>query len=500
MMMMIKAISKYFSTSRRRALLLKAGVAPMLAVSLASCFAGRSSSAGGEVTGVGGSAWAEPTPYGMVLVDRGGYAMGPATDDSVWNVKANPRGVSVDAFWMDETEITNSKYKQFVFWVRDSIIRERLADPAYGGNEAFKIEEDKEGNPIKPYLNWSKAIPWRNANEDEMRAIESVYRVNPITGRRELDPTQLNYRYEVYNHTAAAQRKNRMRNPLDPDANHYNTDVPLSDELPVISKDTAYLNEEGVIVREAITRPLTGDYDFLNTYIVNIYPDTTCWINDFENAYNEPYTRMYFSHAGYNNYPVVGVSWEQANAFSNWRTDFLRRSLGRDGIYVEPYRLPTEAEWEYAARAGNSESSYPWEETLPYDERGCFYANFKPMEGDYVRDGHVITSPVGTFAPNDFGLYDMAGNVSEWTSTAYTESIDKLTADLNPEYRYDAAKEDPYKMKRKIVRGGSWKDVAHNLRSDLRTWEYQNEQRSYIGFRNVRSQIGFAKGTQKKKK
>lgn len=89
---------------------------------------------------------------------------------------------------MDETEITNSKYKQFVFWVRDSIIRERLADPAYGGNEAFKIEEDKEGNPITPYLNWNKAIPWRNANEDEMRAIESVYRTNPITGRRELDP------------------------------------------------------------------------------------------------------------------------------------------------------------------------------------------------------------------------------------------------------------------------------------------------------------------------
>ena len=107
---------------------------------------------------------------------------------------------------------------------------------------------------------------------------------------------------------------------------------------------------------------------------------------------------------------------------------------------------------------------------------------------------------MGTFKANDFGLYDMAGNVSEWTSTAYTESLNKLTSDLNPEYRYDAAKEDPYKMKRKIVRGGSWKDVAHNLRSDLRMWEYQNEQRSYIGFRNVRSQIGFAKGTQKRKK
>ena len=469
-------------------------IAVVASSAFVSCMSTRGSSSGGEVTGVGGYAYAEPAPYGMVLVDRGAYKMGPAENDSVWGIKADQRGVSVDAFWMDETEVTNSKYKQFVFWVRDSIIRERLADPAYGGNEEFKIEEDNEGNPVKPYLNWNKAIPWRNANEDEMRAIESVYRTNPITGRRELDPTQLNYRYEIFNHTAAAKRKNR----LDPARREYNTDIPVSDELPMISKDTAYFDEEGRIVRETVSRRLTGDYDFLNTYIVNVYPDTTAWINDFDNAYNEPYTRMYFSHAGYNDYPVVGVSWEQANAFANWRTDYLRRSLGKEGVMIEPYRLPTEAEWEFAARAGNSESQYPWSETLPMDERGCFYANFKPMEGDYIRDGHLITSPVGTFNANDFGLYDMAGNVSEWTSTAYTESINKLTADMNPEYRYDAAKEDPYKMKRKIVRGGSWKDIAHNVRSDIRMWEYQNEQRSYIGFRCVRSQIGFAKGTKKR--
>ena len=469
-------------------------IAVVASSAFVSCMSTRGSSSGGEVTGVGGYAYAEPTPYGMVLVDRGAYKMGPAENDSVWGIKADQRGVSVDAFWMDETEVTNSKYKQFVFWVRDSIIRERLADPAYGGNEEFKIEEDNEGNPVKPYLNWNKAIPWRNANEDEMRAIESVYRTNPITGRRELDPTQLNYRYEIFNHTAAAKRKNR----LDPARREYNTDIPVSDELPMISKDTAYFDEEGRIVRETVSRRLTGDYDFLNTYIVNVYPDTTAWINDFDNAYNEPYTRMYFSHAGYNDYPVVGVSWEQANAFANWRTDYLRRSLGKEGVMIEPYRLPAEAEWEFAARAGNSESQYPWSETLPMDERGCFYANFKPMEGDYIRDGHLITSPVGTFNANDFGLYDMAGNVSEWTSTAYTESINKLTADMNPEYRYDAAKEDPYKMKRKIVRGGSWKDIAHNVRSDIRMWEYQNEQRSYIGFRCVRSQIGFAKGTKKR--
>lgn len=477
-------------------------VLPMLAsaafalLMLAACAASRGGSAGGEVTGVGGSAWAEPTPFGMVLVDRGAYRMGPAADDSVWGVKGNPRGVSVDAFWMDETEITNSKYKQFVFWVRDSIIRERLADPAYGGNEEFKIEEDKEGNPVKPHLNWNKPIPWRNANEDEQRAIESVYRTNPITGVRELDHEQMNFRYEVYNHTEAAKRKNR----LNPRRREYNTDRPVPTNVPMISKDTAYITDDGEIIQTTITRGLTGEFDFLNTYIVNIYPDTTAWVNDFENAYNEPYVRMYFAHGGYTDYPVVGVSWEQANAFAAWRTLFLRRSLGKDGIYVEPYRLPTEAEWEYAARAGVNENKYPWEGDLTLSEdKGCFYANFKPQEGNFVQDGQLITSRVGTYAPNDFGLYDMAGNVSEWTSTAYTESVGKLTSDLNPEYRYDAAQEDPYRMKRKIVRGGSWKDVAHNVRSDLRMWEYQNEQRSYIGFRCVRSQIGFAKGTKARK-
>ena len=146
----------------------------IITLGFAGCASGTRGSAGGEVTGVGGTSWTEPTPYGMVLVSRGSMKAGPSEADSAWNLRADARGMSVDAFWMDETEVTNSKYKQFVFWVRDSIIRERLADPSYGGNEEFKIEEDREGNPITPRLNWSKPIPWRNPNEDEERAIESL--------------------------------------------------------------------------------------------------------------------------------------------------------------------------------------------------------------------------------------------------------------------------------------------------------------------------------------
>ena len=105
-------------------------------------------SAGGEVTGVRSVAFNEPAPYGMVLVKRGSFEMGPADKDSLWGIMPETKGVSFDAFWMDQTEVTNAKYRQFVYYVRDSIIRERLADPAYGGNDLFKITEDRYGEPV----------------------------------------------------------------------------------------------------------------------------------------------------------------------------------------------------------------------------------------------------------------------------------------------------------------------------------------------------------------
>ena len=141
------------------------------------------SGGGGEVTGVRSVAFNEPAPYGMVLIKRGSFEMGPADKDSLWGINPETKGVSFDAFWMDETEVTNAKYRQFVYWVRDSIIRERLADPAYGGNDLFKITEDKYGEPVTPHLDWSRPIPWKRANEDEIRAIESVYTVNPAKRR-----------------------------------------------------------------------------------------------------------------------------------------------------------------------------------------------------------------------------------------------------------------------------------------------------------------------------
>ena len=451
---------------------------------LTGCFGGKTTMAsGGEVTGASGRAFTEPTPYGMTLIKRGHLRMGIEKQDSLWGKETPVKDISVEGFWMDETEVTNSQYRQFVNYVRDSIIRERLADPAYGGDETYKIEEDRNGDPIaKPYLNWKKPLP-RKPNEDEQRAMESVYIVHPITGEKMLDASQMNFRFEVYDYATAALRKYR----LNPDERNLNTDITVNPEEQVwISKDTAFIDDEGKIVRQTINRPLSGPWDFLHTYIVNIYPDTTCWVNDFPNADNETYMRMYFSNAAYNDYPVVGVTWEQATAFCAWRTEYLLKGLGPDARYVQRYRLPTEAEWEYAAR-GKEQNEFPWENEDVASGKGCFFANFKPDRGNYTKDGNLITSKAGIYSANSNGLFDMAGNVAEWTSTIYTEAGVEAMNDINPQLEYKAAKEDPYRLKKKSVRGGSWKDPESYIRSAWRSYEYQNQPRSYVGFRCVRS-------------
>lgn len=456
------------------------GLCAVAVILLSSCFGSKMmTSSGGEVTGTGGKAFTEPTPYGMVLVKRGHLKMGIEKQDSLWGKKTPLRDISVDGFWMDETEVTNSKYRQFVNYVRDSILRERLSEI----DETYKtVKTDKEGNEIATVLNWKKALP-RRPSEDEQEIMNSLYVTNPVTGEKMLDYRQLNYRYEVYDYTAAALRRNR----LNPQERNLNTDITIDPEEQVmISKDTAYVDDEGRIVRESINRPLSGPWDFLNTYIVNIFPDTTCWVNDFPNADNEMYLRYYFSNPAYNDYPVVGVTWEQANAYCAWRTEYLLKGLGPAARYVQRYRLPTEAEWEYAAR-GKDQNEFPWDNEAVASGKGCFYANFKPDNGNYTKDGNLITSRVGIYSANSNGLYDMAGNVAEWTSTIYTEAGVEAMNDINPQLKYNAAQEDPYRLKRKSVRGGSWKDPESYIRSAWRSAEYQNQPRSYIGFRCVRS-------------
>ncbi len=94
------------------------------------------------------------------------------------------------------------------------------------------------------------------------------------------------------------------------------------------------------------------------------------------------------------------------------------------------------------------------------------------------------------YPPNDFGLYDIAGNVSEWTMSAYDPSSYNFTWDMNPNYTYNAKEDDPPAMKRKVIRGGSWKDMAYYMQVSTRDYEYQDTAKSYIGFRCILPYLG----------
>ena len=101
---------------------------------------------------------------------------------------------------------------------------------------------------------------------------------------------------------------------------------------------------------------------------------------------------------------------------------------------------------------------------------------------------------VGHYAPNDFGLYDMSGNVSEWCEDAYNESMYVVGSNLALSYQYNATDDDDKAMKRKVVRGGSWKDQKYFIQVQTRSYEYQDTAKSYIGFRCVQSYLGRVKG------
>jgi gliding motility-associated lipoprotein GldK len=152
--------------------------------------------------------------------------------------------------------------------------------------------------------------------------------------------------------------------------------------------------------------------------------------------------------------------------------------------------LPTEHEWEYAARGGHDLAPYPWGGYYTRNAKGCLLANFKPGRGNYPEDGGQYTVKADAYFPNDYGLFNMSGNVAEWTSSAFYENAYSFMHDLNPDIRYDAKDDDPEAFKRKVTRGGSWKDIAWFLQTGNRHWEYQDTTKSYIGFRCALTFLG----------
>lgn len=373
-------------------------------------------------------------------------------------------------------------------------------------------------------------------------------------------------------------------------------------------------------------------------------PDTLVWRSEL--AYNEPYVEYYFRHPSYNYYPVVGVTWQQAHDFCIWRTDRvnelelikkgyqnknsikqemngggqenfntksyllgeyqgvpgrpnkknpLKDSQGRprtqvkfeDGILFPDYRLPTEAEWEYAAlgyinsnpQPRRSEKKrgeelitnkqlYAWKnegfDNLRATKRGswqgAFLANFKRGNGDYMgtagglNDRSAIPSEVNSFFPNGFGLYNMSGNVSEWVADVYRPTTNMEEDDLNS-FRGNVFKQvdksggegnlrdslgriktiqesdsalrsrrnyqKSYAInyldgdslsnasygygistlisdKSRVIKGGSWNDMAYWLSPGNRRFLEEDQSSSTIGFRCAMTHFGASEGSKRK--
>lgn len=357
-------------------------------------------------------------------------------------------------------------------------------------------------------------------------------------------------------------------------------------------------------------------------------PDTLVWLEEL--AYNEPFVETYLRHPAYTNYPVVGISWLQAQEYCKWRSDRVNEMIlieqGKilpdpegqqgennfnteaylnglyeaqpgdkpmvspsdgaertvrfeDGIVLPEYRLPSEAEWEFAALAliGNQAYArderitdrriYPWDgTTVRYPQHGAYQgmivANFKRGRGDYMgmagalNDNAHITAPVRSYVPNDYGLFNMAGNVNEWVQDVYrplTSSTlrDVETQDLNPfrgnvfsqierdqdgkpvgldslgrlkykeldadeiatrrnfqvsnvinhldgdkqsESVYEYGKHSLVSDKTRVFKGGSWQDRAYWLSPGARRFLEEDKSTSHIGFRCAMTRVGSPKG------
>jgi formylglycine-generating enzyme len=358
----------------------------------------------------------------------------------------------------------------------------------------------------------------------------------------------------------------------------------------------------------------------------NALPDTLVWREEL--AYNEPLVETYLRYPSYYDYPVVGVNWLQANEFCRWRTDRVNEMIlvergvlnldpkaavdadnfnteaylagqytgnvrknvkdlsvegGKgerpvkfeDGVLLPAYRLPTEAEWEYAALSlqGNMASSqderisdrrlYPWNgNTMRFQRRnkyqGRMLANYKRAAGDYagmagnLNDHAMGPSPVTTFWPNDFGLYNMAGNVNEWTMDVYRpmtsltlgdsenqdlnsfrgnkfvqKELDEdgvpvekdslgrlryvevkdedvatrdnyrrgnvynyLDGDAESEVTYDYGKFSLISDKARVIKGGSWSDRAYWLSPGTRRFKEEDRADRSLGFRCAMTRTG----------
>ncbi|WP_432709043.1 SUMF1/EgtB/PvdO family nonheme iron enzyme [Pedobacter sp.] len=383
--------------------------------------------------------------------------------DIMDTVSNSGRMVSISGFFMDRTEVSNKQYREFVNWVRDSVAT-TLLGPAAAPNLFKPVATTVGGATMTSTraIDWNnvKKYLWRDGNGGYASKLAAMYYSgdDALLSRREIDIRKLRYSFSFLNmDLAAAGRNNPAMNRKDFIQSYVdNPDPTKPNEFPSIA----------------------------------VYPDTLVWMVDFGYSQNSPMAKDYFSNPAYDDYPVVGVTWEQANAYCIWLTkQYEGKKTSKKHPKLE-FRLPTAAEFEYAAKAGNEQSKFPWNGELITDDKNRLQANFKSDPGNYTPDNGLYPVHVRSYLPNDYELYNLAGNVAEWTATAYNPSAAALLHDVNPNYTYVARTTDSKYLKRKVVKGGSWKDIAYFLQNSVATYEYQDQPRSYIGFRCVASYPG----------
>ncbi|MGB4545872.1 MAG: gliding motility lipoprotein GldK [Flavobacteriaceae bacterium] len=431
-------------------------------------FSCKSNNTKGELIGAPGQKWFSEKPFGMELIPSGSFVMGKSEEDMASALNAPTKTVTVKSFYMDNTEITNAEYREYVNWVKDSIVRLKLAVLA----DDLGLTPEDEGIGLYAF---------KESDTTDMTPYEKYKFYNA--------PTDPENPYAGY---TLNRTEDIIWNTKDYPDEYY---AEVMDQL-YLSEEEAYNGQRSFRVKElkytynwldtdaAIAARSDNRKNYIRKEVAMVYPDTTVWIKDFAYAYNEPMHNDYFWHDAYSDYPVVGVTWKQAQAFCHWRTKLKNDDQRVRGAQtVNPFRLPTEAEWEYAARGGIKGGTYPWGGPYLLGDNGCFMANFKPQRGDYASDTALYTVEAKSYAANDYNLYNMSGNVSEWTASSFDPGSYEYVSTMNP---FAGDKNNP----KKVIRGGSWKDVAYFLQVSTRDFEYQDTARSYVGFRTVQDFMG----------
>jgi len=499
-------------------------------------------------------------PPGMVYIKGGSTTI--RYDQSSTDTNST-RKVSLTSFFIDKTEVTNEQYRQFINWVMDSIaIVKYLKDDKY-----FMEDENKSGSTTTTTSSSSLPAPSVAVTD---------------TNNKSLDTSHTSGTAMVAGSDSAITKKRINWAKVSHNKIFNSKDEEMKSKLAPLLDENGNIKKEAYVFSYTYIKPLTNTTKNAKkpeykTVPVSIYPNENVWAQDMTNSQTDMYVENYFKAPPFNDYPVVGVDWVQANAYAYWRS-LVSASYNNMPAFMKYYHLvytlPSEAQWVYAAQGffdkteaadsvldslgtlvtsdttmtphdsatmakitaphrvvdsakeskraeraaerkaakrgnyyladymkirfakyggkysklpnGTDENGGPYtDSTVIHRDPNGMLENFKQEEGDYWEDGSALTTPVLSFAPNEFGVYNMEGNVSEWTMDAYSPATYAFVSDLNPVLLYDADTSDAEAMRRKVVRGGSFISNAKSLTPYYRDLELQNVSHCFIGFRCV---------------